>query len=740
MKRSRHRHQSVTQTRSIQGNARNADVAVIEDDRKLSRFAKGFLFWGLSSLLGFNFIPSEWLPLFAHCCGFGLYLLIVTRQTRWLIGTIIGIACFLVVAWLVVPSAVIAEYARNIQWATHGAGYFAMFIAFIMTCYMINRYAVPENSAARQRIDDMVVQLKDIWHSIDRSSIDAWLTLDRSLLERLLTPDALADLMSLAEKFRRDEDLQQHQQQLTSSHADAQAHALTAPEHVPCCGNQQHQLHLTSTTIRPSSGIPLPPPPLPHKSLELFKAGEDLVGAKGQEDTTAEVTVCDVKPGSVTVADMLPPPLDRLQDGDGDEERADWKSRYCEAESGREVLRIRCDVLTEEKRLLTEQIDKLNASLEAAESEVAKLLTQQHDHLSRRNSERRNSEKEDPLASIELSPLSDQLPAVALSSTPTHVLQQQQKRKHKSTSNLASSASTLSPSLTPQTPQDHQLLVDMAVSTAKREAEEKSRAEKEVLLESLKILETSRARFEKMLKAEQKGRSKAEKEAETLRLEMERWRRKAESESERLLQQLIARSADLAAKSEDALSSRSKLEGVISELESTRAELGEAKAEVERWRQQSSEALIADLQNKVDMYVDRNIKLEEEASRQRARLEEDIVRQQTQLDHLLGRNVEALPLAELERIEAEQTKGLKSIRQWKERRRQEEFECIRFENERLKKLREDEESCRICCEREIKVVLLPCGHACVCRMCASNLEKCPICRSKITSAHEVYVA
>lgn len=49
------------------------------------------------------------------------------------------------------------------------------------------------------------------------------------------------------------------------------------------------------------------------------------------------------------------------------------------------------------------------------------------------------------------------------------------------------------------------------------------------------------------------------------------------------------------------------------------------------------------------------------------------------------------------------------------------------ENRRLKSARE----CKICMSNEVGVVFLPCGHLLSCRLCASSLQICPLCRSVI---------
>ncbi|KAL5577626.1 hypothetical protein UlMin_019325, partial [Ulmus minor] len=42
--------------------------------------------------------------------------------------------------------------------------------------------------------------------------------------------------------------------------------------------------------------------------------------------------------------------------------------------------------------------------------------------------------------------------------------------------------------------------------------------------------------------------------------------------------------------------------------------------------------------------------------------------------------------------------------------------------------------CRKCCEREAKVLLLPCRHLCVCASCGSHLRSCPVCAAVMTAS------
>ncbi|KAJ0050048.1 hypothetical protein NL108_011867 [Boleophthalmus pectinirostris] len=60
----------------------------------------------------------------------------------------------------------------------------------------------------------------------------------------------------------------------------------------------------------------------------------------------------------------------------------------------------------------------------------------------------------------------------------------------------------------------------------------------------------------------------------------------------------------------------------------------------------------------------------------------------------------------------------------------------------LKKLEklQKEKQCKICMDRDISIVFIPCGHLVACQQCAGVLNKCPICCGAITQKVKTYIA
>jgi pSer/pThr/pTyr-binding forkhead associated (FHA) protein len=52
----------------------------------------------------------------------------------------------------------------------------------------------------------------------------------------------------------------------------------------------------------------------------------------------------------------------------------------------------------------------------------------------------------------------------------------------------------------------------------------------------------------------------------------------------------------------------------------------------------------------------------------------------------------------------------------------------------------DEDLCKICYDKDIDVVLYPCGHFVLCRWCAQKVSDCPVCRFVITDVIRTYKA
>lgn len=50
----------------------------------------------------------------------------------------------------------------------------------------------------------------------------------------------------------------------------------------------------------------------------------------------------------------------------------------------------------------------------------------------------------------------------------------------------------------------------------------------------------------------------------------------------------------------------------------------------------------------------------------------------------------------------------------------------------------DEQSCVICLTRRRNVVILDCGHICACRLCATQVNTCPVCRAEIVRLVPTY--
>uniref|UniRef100_A0AAY5KTE9 E3 ubiquitin-protein ligase XIAP n=1 Tax=Esox lucius TaxID=8010 RepID=A0AAY5KTE9_ESOLU len=59
--------------------------------------------------------------------------------------------------------------------------------------------------------------------------------------------------------------------------------------------------------------------------------------------------------------------------------------------------------------------------------------------------------------------------------------------------------------------------------------------------------------------------------------------------------------------------------------------------------------------------------------------------------------------------------------------------------EKLWKLQR-EKQCKVCMDRDIGIVFIPCGHLVVCKQCSEALDKCPICCAVITQKIKTYIS
>ncbi|KAM7471161.1 hypothetical protein LguiA_009344 [Lonicera macranthoides] len=68
----------------------------------------------------------------------------------------------------------------------------------------------------------------------------------------------------------------------------------------------------------------------------------------------------------------------------------------------------------------------------------------------------------------------------------------------------------------------------------------------------------------------------------------------------------------------------------------------------------------------------------------------------------------------------------------------EQTEITKYSQQEYERLQHEKVLCRVCFEREISVVLLPCRHHILCSACSGKCKKCPICRIGIEKRLFVY--
>ncbi|XP_062998827.1 baculoviral IAP repeat-containing protein 7 [Elgaria multicarinata webbii] len=80
-----------------------------------------------------------------------------------------------------------------------------------------------------------------------------------------------------------------------------------------------------------------------------------------------------------------------------------------------------------------------------------------------------------------------------------------------------------------------------------------------------------------------------------------------------------------------------------------------------------------------------------------------------------------------------------SIRRETETERPNEPESSLSMEAKLRRLQE-ERMCKVCMDKDVSIVLVPCGHLVVCAECAPNLRRCPICRGVIRDTMKAFLS
>ncbi|CAI5501482.1 unnamed protein product [Closterium sp. NIES-64] len=68
----------------------------------------------------------------------------------------------------------------------------------------------------------------------------------------------------------------------------------------------------------------------------------------------------------------------------------------------------------------------------------------------------------------------------------------------------------------------------------------------------------------------------------------------------------------------------------------------------------------------------------------------------------------------------------------------EQVETGKAQRQELERVQQEKVLCRVCFEREISLVLLPCRHRVLCHPCADKCRQCPICRRHIADRMAVF--
>eukprot|EP00250_Pteridium_aquilinum_P016093 c22936_g1_i1 orf=986-2317(+) len=69
---------------------------------------------------------------------------------------------------------------------------------------------------------------------------------------------------------------------------------------------------------------------------------------------------------------------------------------------------------------------------------------------------------------------------------------------------------------------------------------------------------------------------------------------------------------------------------------------------------------------------------------------------------------------------------------------EEQAQRTKYQQEEFNQLQNEKVLCRICFERDITIVLLPCRHRVLCSCCSEKCKNCPVCRKSISERMPVY--
>lgn len=60
--------------------------------------------------------------------------------------------------------------------------------------------------------------------------------------------------------------------------------------------------------------------------------------------------------------------------------------------------------------------------------------------------------------------------------------------------------------------------------------------------------------------------------------------------------------------------------------------------------------------------------------------------------------------------------------------------------EELLRQLQEERTCKVCMDKLVSIVFIPCGHLVVCGDCAASLRHCPICRAVIRGSVRAFMS